>query len=249
MKRKRIILPKTPQLFEGILQRVVAGERVRDICREPGMPTYRTIQNHRAANSDYDERFCMAMGIRRGRKLTAGTIERVVEALKSGLPARRQTVVCARTISDLRREDSAFATRIVGLAVPLRLDTPEKQAASYRRRLFMRRQNYARASADIVHQPFAHREAMTRALRSEEVYALALRSVPRGLDPFMCDDIVSEVVVGLLSGSIRPDQAAVAARKFASAYFGRRDLSMDEDRGGWTLGERIADDSICYRST
>lgn len=64
----------------------------------------------------------------------------------------------------------------------------------------------------------------------------------------IADDIKSDIVLGLLTGEIRPDGAKAAASQAMLTYnrmFGRRDISMDADLGdGFTLAGIVSDGSF-----
>lgn len=219
-------------VFERILSRVAAGEGIAAICAEPGMPTYPVINDRVHRDPVFASRYRVALGRRPGVKVTSSQVDELVTVLKRGGTLTGQRVMSYASIAKLRRRDESFARRINGLYVPNPRLTDAERAA----RAAARRERLA---------PFAHREAMTRALRSDDVYAIAHRAVPRGLEPFMRDDIVSDVVLGILAGEIQPDEARAAARRFSARYFDGRNRSMDADLGdGMTLAGIVSDGSF-----
>lgn len=205
--------------YERVLARVAAGEKLLDICSEPKSPSYTAVLAYRRKRPAFETRLKQVLLPRGAPGTSEEKKQRIISALKGGHSIRSQGVVSANTVREIAKRDEDF-----------------------RRLVFL---SYRPSGLRTLGEGLAHREAMTRALRSDEVYALAHRAVPRGLEPFMRDDVVSEVVLGILSGEIRPEDAAKAARRFAASYFGRRNLSMDADLGdGLTLHGSIADGSF-----
>lgn len=222
--------------FEAAIAEVEAGEKVVDVTARPGRPSMTVISERCRNDPVFARRWSEAMGSRPGARVSAERFDAVLDVLASGRGTLRgstgQRLVSQNALNRERRQNPNFAARLGAIYIPRGFLSPEDRQA----RAAARRNHVA---------PFAHREAMTRALRSEEVYAIAHAAVPRGLDPFMRDDVVSEVVVGILSGEIRPEDAGAAARRFAGAYFGRRDISMDADFGdGMTLAGIVSDGSF-----
>lgn len=50
----------TQALADAILERIADGEPLRQICRDPGMPAWRTVYNWRKANPEFEARFAQA---------------------------------------------------------------------------------------------------------------------------------------------------------------------------------------------
>lgn len=216
--RPTIPLPAT---LDAILTRVAAGERLYRVCKEPGQPTRELVMRYAKADPDFGARYAAAMTPRTGRKVGQERLDRALEELRNGARLDRLTIVGSSTLTEHRKRD-----RALDLAVRKILDRPRR--------------------FNVV--AFAGREEFVRALRSDEVYAVAESAVPRNLPSEMRDDVKSDLVVALLTGEVVPTGAAVAARKLASRWnrmFLHHDASFEADFGdGLTLAGLVADSSF-----
>lgn len=208
-----------PEEFDRVLARVAAGEDLLKVCAAPGMPSPPAFYEHTVRDASFGARYSSLQGGRRGRRVTAARKEALLEELRSGIHLSRARAMCWQTINKHRGLDPTFA-RHLSLIAPVRRSG----------------------------NAFAHREVFVRALRQDEIYAIAMAAVPSGLPGFMADDIRSDIVVGLLTGTITPETAKKAAREAIREYnamFSRRDLSMQAEFGdGLTLAGAISDGSF-----
>ncbi len=100
----------------------------------------------------------------------------------------------------------------------------EKNREELRRK---ERERYAARMANMakVAEAFpAFGEMRTRELMKIDVYAAARRALPRGLPEFVRDDVITEIVLAHLEGSLTLSEVPARASEFLRAY--RRDFDQ-----------------------
>lgn len=149
------------------------------------------------------------------------------------------------SIYKARRADPVFAARVGEFWAPRliiagqrRIDREERRAER------LRQAERRRVTALARSESHRFKEQFTAALRSDEIYAAVNAAVPKGMMPDMRDDIISDLVVGLLDGDFAvadlPQQVA-QARTAYNRMFGGYAPSLDAPigEGGFTLGNSL----------
>ncbi len=250
-----------PALFEQVLRRVIRGENVVDVCREPGMPCYDAVLKHRRRNRSFAARWDDAVG--RKARIPDHEIEAVLTRLQRG---ERLTKVCRepgmpglRTIHKLRQKSpeldkrfgDAMGARRGALVErnPSRLEDYLAAAREGRGSFHLNRllghktlqrlrtmdPSFA-ARVDEARQ--AGRAIMAsattaRKLSPDEVWRV-VESAVRNVPEYARDDIRGDLMMALLEGRVSADQAGSAVRGLVTAWnrqFSRRDISMDAELG------------------
>lgn len=131
-----------------------------------------------------------------------------------------------------------------GRAATARWRATENGKAYLRLKDAARRARLAK-SRTAIHDAVRHAEEMRAALLSDGLYAAANRVVPRNLPPFVRDDVVSDLCLGVLEGAFPAEEMAryvkplIAQHRGATSKFG--DKSLDDRIGddGYTLGHQL----------
>lgn len=62
---------------------------------------------------------------------------------------------------------------------------------------------------------------LKRSIRQNQFYAVALAAMPKGLDPDIKDDVISDLVLAMLEGDITIEEVAMQAKEFIAQHFRR----------------------------
>jgi lambda repressor-like predicted transcriptional regulator len=216
-----------PQVSEAALAAALAkveqGLSVRQACASTEGVCQFTLYRQAKIRPDVGARLSSARGLRQGLRLTQDRIDqaapKVLSALRLGGLTGALQIIPRTTFDRLRARSISFRRE----CEPFLLRRPAGNRTGNE-----------------------GRESFVRALRQDELFALAEAALPRGLPPEGRDDVRSDLIVALLTGEVRPDSARQAALRLASAWhamFSRRDLSMEQemDGGSLTFGGLIAD--------
>lgn len=221
----------------------LATRKIRDVSALPGMPGAVAFHNQRKRDPAFDEAAAAVIASRNVgfAHVTPARIDALLSAVREvGLnrACQRPDTPSIWWVTDTRVKDPVFAARLneardfhAGEIRQRYEQARAEQAAAKKRAAEERKAKAAKRVRDRA--PIG--EVFNRQLRQNDLYRLAAAaasSAARYLQGDARDDLIADLVLGVLNGEYGAEDMKVQARKYQTAYYGalRDATSMDVSR-------------------
>ncbi|KTR04993.1 hypothetical protein NS365_13250 [Aureimonas ureilytica] len=191
---------RTPDLRDAILSAMRAG--VKPYALGDGMPSRHVVYQWRLADPGFDAACRSILAGQRNERRPFPRTDALKALVLKRLRERRyldrlgDDVPATRRLYEWRRDDPAFDTAIQEVQDEIRRSRAKPAAP--------------RSEAVPVN---------VQAARQSDLFAAADRAVSRSYPPHVRDDVVSEIVLSVLSGETRVEDIASVAPRFVTAYW------------------------------